>query len=232
MKNKQTKILFEAGIGIAESNIMAGNRDGVLNIAKEGTDFAEELTSKIESDSYFSEIACGPNCPYCCSMQIRITTAEALLLGDHVLATYSPDSIIELRKRIDRNLEFTDGKSQKQKVENWHLTPCVFLESGSCSLYKVRPFICRSWHSLDSKKCLKAYEQKKENFEIEHYPHRNIIFGTIRKGIIKGCENKGLQSGIMVITKAVKSILDYKGDAVTDWLSGKRIFNDSDIMKI
>lgn len=231
MTNKNLKILFDAGFGIAESNIEAGTRDDALRIAPEGTGFAEELSSGIESDSFFSEIACGPNCPYCCSMQIRVTPPEAVLVGDYVLSTYSEDQKKELLKRIKHNLELTDGKPLDVKVENWHQTPCIFLESGSCSLYPVRPFICRSWHSLDAGACLKAYEQKKSGAEIENYPHRNLIFGTIRKGIIQGCAAKGLQSGIMVITKAVKAIMEYNGDAVTDWLSGKKVFPESSFLK-
>lgn len=231
MKDDNLKILFGAGFGIAKSNIDAGTRGDALLIAPEGTGFAEELTSGIEADSFFSEIACGPNCPYCCSMQIRVTPPEAVLVGDYVLSTYSEDQKKDLMKKIEHNLELTDGKSLHEKVENWHQTPCIFLESGSCSLYPVRPFICRSWHSLDSAACLKAYELKKSSAEIENYPHRNIIFGTIRKGIIEGCAAKGLQSGIMVITKAVKAILEYDGDAVADWLSGKNVFPDSAFLK-
>jgi len=226
MTNENLKILFEVGFGIAESNIEAGTRADALKIAPEGTGFAEELSSGIESDSFFSEIACGPNCPYCCSMQIRVTPPEAILVGDYVLSTYSEDQKKNLLKKIDQNLELTDNKTQQEKVKNWHQTPCIFLESGSCSLYSVRPFICRSWHSLDAGACLKAYELKKSGAEIENYPHRNLIFGTIRKGIIQGCTSRGLQSGIMVITKAVKAILEHDGDAVTDWLSGKNVFPD------
>lgn len=231
MKDESIKILFEAGLGIAKSNIEAGTRGDALKIAPEGTGFAEELTSEIESDSFFSEIACGPNCPYCCSMQIRVTPPEAILVGEHVLSTYSDDQKKDLLKRITRNLELTDGKALDVKVENWRQTPCIFLEEGSCSLYPVRPFICRSWHSLDNGACLNAYEQKMKNAEIENYPHRNIIFGTIRKGIIEGCASKGLQSGIMVITKAVKAILEYEGDAVADWLAGKKVFPEASFLK-
>lgn len=231
MNDESIKILFEAGFGIATSNIEAGTRAGVLRIAPEGTGFAEELTSGIESDSFFSEIACGPNCPYCCSMQIRVTPPEALLVGAHVISTYSEDQRRELLRKIEHNLALTDGKALDEKVENWHQTPCIFLEAGSCSLYPVRPFICRSWHSLDKGACLTAYDLKKKNAEIESYPHRNLVFGTIRKGMIKGCASKGLQSGIMVITKAVKAILEYEGDAVADWLEGKNVFQETSFLK-
>lgn len=227
MRDENLKILFDAGFGIVESNLVSGTRADALKIASEGTGFSEELVSEIESDSFFSEIACGANCPYCCSMQIRITPPEALLVGDHVLTTYSLAQIRELKEKIRRNLELTDGKTQEEKVMNWHQTQCIFLENGSCSLYEVRPFICRSWHSLDSQRCVKAYEQKKSCADIENYPHRNLIFGTIREGIMAGCSAKGLQSGVMVITKAVLAILEHDGDAVTDWISGKKIFPDS-----
>lgn len=230
MKDENLKILFEAGAGIAESSISEGSRSAALRIAPEGTGLAEELAAGIESDPYFSEIACGPNCPYCCSMQIRITPPEALLLGDYVLSNYSENRKRELMQKIMHNLELTDGRTQDEKVLNWHKTRCIFLESGSCSLYPVRPFICRSWHSLDAGVCLNAYNQKETGAEIENYPHRNLIFGTIRKGIISGCSAKGLQSGIMVITKAVRAILEYQGDAVADWISGKQVFPESAII--
>ncbi len=224
-ENRETDVLYESGKNIATTILenAAAARD-VLKIASEGTTFAEYVTERMDEqldDPRKPE--CGPGCPYCCSMQISITPPEALLLGDYVENNYDDGERAALLSRIENNLALTHDRSQGEKVRNWHLTPCVFLVDGSCSVYPIRPFICRSWHSLNKAQCLDAFHSRKEDAEIENLPHRNYIFGTIRDGIQEGLREKGLQWETHIITSAVKSHLNHE-DPVSAWLRGETVF--------
>lgn len=222
---EEPDILFESGKNIVIKYISEGNGpEEVLKIAQEGTAFAEHIVARMDEEGDAPpEIACKAGCPYCCSMQISITPPEALLLGAYVDANYDDDEKRALLEKIENNLSHTHGKSQEEKVKSWHLTPCVFLKDGSCSVYPIRPFICRSWHSLNARQCLDAFHSREKESEIESLPYRNFIFGTIRDGLQEGCRELGLQWETQIITSAVKSYLAHK-DPINAWLTGEVVF--------
>lgn len=218
-------VLFESGKGIALT--YAGDPGNVANVGKillEGSAYADHIIMQLEENrGPSSEIACKSGCPYCCSMQISITPPEAIVLGAHVVENYDTGVKNDLLKKIDHNIGLTYNKTQDEKVANWHETPCVFLEGGSCSVYAIRPFVCRSWHSLDVRQCIDAWRTKDKEAEIDSLYHRNYVFAMVRKGVQKGCEMLGLQWETQVVTSAVKSYLLHP-DPLEGWLRGERVF--------
>jgi len=220
-----SNILIDAGIRFVESVLESGfTAENALKIAPEAVAFCDYLIQKMDRKwDAPPEIACQAGCPYCCSMQVSLTPPEAILIGNHIQKTYSSSDMDTLFKKITSNLDLTDGKSLDEKVENWNKTPCVLLEEGSCSIYPIRPFICRSWISLDKNQCVTAYTQKDKQADIDNLPYRNLIFGTVRDGMQEGCKIMGLQSDKMVITKALRAFLNHD-KPIEKWLSGENIF--------
>ncbi len=230
-ENKKTdkpdieKLLFESGKNMALTH--AGDKQNPGNVKKileDGALYADYIVGKMEESlDAPPEIACKAGCFYCCSMQISITPPEALVLGAHVVETYDERRENELLKKIDHNIRLTYKKTRDEKVGNWQKTPCIFLEEGCCSLYAIRPFVCRSWHSLDAAQCVDAYRSKNKEAEIDSLFHRNYVFGTVRNGVQEGCKMLGLQWETEIITSAVKSYLSHPAP-LNGWLRGERIF--------
>lgn len=218
-------VLFESGKSIALT--YAGDNGKAENVGKiliEASTYADHIIMQLaKSADASSGIACKAGCPYCCSMQISITPPEAIVLGAHVVESYDAGAINELLKKIEHNIRLTYKKTQDEKVENWRETPCIFLEAGSCSVYAIRPFVCRSWHSLDVRQCIDSWRSKDKEAEIDSLFHRNYVYGMVRKGVQKGCEMLGLQWETQVVTSAVKSYLAHP-NPVEGWLRGARVF--------
>jgi hypothetical protein len=83
-------------------------------------------------------IACANGCSSCCKMNVTISQVEANLIGEKM------------------------GRKAKQLVNSKnHNTnefigiPCIFLQDNSCSIYDVRPFVCRNhlWFDTSSYWC-------------------------------------------------------------------------------
>ncbi len=218
-------VLFESGKNIALTNAGdTGKAENVREILIEGSAYADHIIMQLEKyGDASSEIACKAGCPYCCSMQISITPPEAIVLGAHVVENYDTGALKDLLKKIDHNLHLTYQKTQDEKVENWHKTPCIFLKKGSCSVYAIRPFVCRSWHSLDVRQCIDSWRSKDKESEIDSLFHRNYVFGMVREGVQKGCEMLGLQWETQVVTSAVKSYLAHP-NPLEGWLRGESVF--------
>lgn len=218
-------ILLESGKRIALAYAGdTGKADNAGKILMEGSAYADHIIMQLEkSKDASSQIACKAGCPYCCSMQISITPPEAIVLGAHVVENYDTSAKNDLLKKIDHNIRLTYKKTQDEKVANWRKTPCIFLKGGSCSVYAIRPFVCRSWHSLDVRQCIDSWRSKDKEAEIDNLFHRNYVFGMVRKGIQKGCEMLGLQWETQVVTSAVKSYLAHP-NPLEGWLKGERVF--------
>ncbi len=219
------EVLFESGRQIALA--YAGDRgktDNIARILEEGAVYASHVIGKMEESMESPpEIACKAGCPYCCSMQISITPPEAIVLGAHVVDHYSEDQQRVLLEKIGHNIRLTYGKSQGEKVRNWHDTPCIFLEGGGCSVYAIRPFVCRSWHSLDAGHCIEAYGSHDKEADIDSLFYINYVYGTVRNGIQEGCKDLGLQWETQIVTSAVKSFLAHH-DPAGAWVSGDLVF--------
>ena len=218
-------VLFESGKSIALTYADdPGKSEIAEKIVMEGSAYADHIIMQLEKGSdASSEIACKAGCPYCCSMQISITPPEAIVLGAHVIEHYDTGAKKDLLKKIDHNMRLTYRKTQDEKVANWQRTPCIFLKEGSCSVYAIRPFVCRSWHSLDVRQCIDAWRSKDKEAEIDSLFHRNYVFGMVRKGVQKGCELVGRQWETQVVTSAVKSYLAHP-NPLEGWLKGERVF--------
>jgi Fe-S-cluster containining protein len=96
-------------------------------------------------------VACKAGCDHCCYQAVGVTPPEALAIFDHVKRTRSPEALEKLARRVSEFRARTSGLSSAERFSPEF--PCVFLESGRCSIYEVRPLSCRGMNSLDAGEC-------------------------------------------------------------------------------
>lgn len=184
--------------------------------------FATLLVENFERKTALS-VACKAGCHYCCFAQVAITPPEALLIGHMVKCAYSARDQLNLMHHIDHNLKLTHGRTLQERIDVWQNTPCIFLKSRECSIYTARPLICRAWHSLDAAQCKTAFCSKDSLSEMDSYPHRNYILGTIRDGLQQGCWDLGCQSQPVEMAKAMEAYFNHQ-TPWQNWLSGENVF--------
>ncbi|MBW2011320.1 MAG: YkgJ family cysteine cluster protein, partial [Deltaproteobacteria bacterium] len=151
--------LFNAAQDIAVKIIFEGRtRAKALELGENILRLGDHIIQSFESKQpNYAQIACKSGCHFCCFAQVSLTPPEALLIGNYVEKSYTDRDKQDLMKRFDKNLELTHGKSLEQRVKVWYDTPCIFLKNKKCTVYEVRPFICRAWHSLNLAQCKKAF---------------------------------------------------------------------------
>jgi Fe-S-cluster containining protein len=96
-------------------------------------------------------VACKSGCDHCCYQAVGVTPPEALAIFEHVKRTRNAEELGELLRRLAESHERTRGLSSRERFSPEF--PCVFLESGRCSIYEVRPLSCRGMNSLDAGEC-------------------------------------------------------------------------------
>jgi Fe-S-cluster containining protein len=199
-------------------------RETALALAPHGLALAERMTEHFEAkEPRYETVACQAGCYYCCFYQVVLTPPEALLIGDYVDGAYSRKDRKGLKERISHVLALTAGKSRQERVEVWHDTPCIFLAGGRCSVYAVRPFICRAWHSLDASHCKQAFDSRDPWQGMDCHVHRYHIFESVRAGINTATTDFGCQGGMMEMATAIEQYMN-REDTIEAWIQGKRVF--------
>lgn len=89
---------------------------------------------------------CKAGCAFCCSVRVEATEPEVFLIARTVRDWPTPrrNAVIErLRHHVGARHRQPDGPRQD----------CAFLEDRRCSIYPVRPGVCRKGHSLSVAHC-------------------------------------------------------------------------------
>jgi Fe-S-cluster containining protein len=169
-------------------------------------------------------IDCRPGCYYCCYNQPIVTPPEALLIGHFVEGTFSDRERSELVERMVSILELTRDKGRDEIMMMRHELPCIFLIRGMCSVYEVRPAICRACSSTSAEHCATVFESRDARARLRCYAQIREIFQTTHAGLIESCEQMGCQSDFLLIAEAMHDYFRHPRP-VEAWLDGEKIFH-------
>jgi Fe-S-cluster containining protein len=151
--------------------------------------------------------ACHAGCACCCQVRVEATEPEIFRIARE-LRQRPPAQIAILVERL-RNRATADETSSRHD--------CAFLEDRLCSIYEVRPAVCRRAHSLSAERC--------HNFapEIPQDLDRLLRAEVLITGTSEAYRRVGLQSSAHELCSAVLLALT-DATAETRWLDGEAVF--------
>jgi len=82
-------------------------------------------------------ISCKKGCSHCCHLNVYITEIEA-----KIIAEYCHDHNIP----IDQNYLMKQLAIDENQISKSQHSACVFLKNNECSIYPVRPSVCRTMY--------------------------------------------------------------------------------------
>jgi len=198
-------------------------RTSILPVFNEVLDFAENIIEMLEKSGQSPKISCRIGCSYCCYSQVKIIPVEALSIYSFIKDSNNNIEILDLQNRISYAEDLTRGKTFEEKYAMKNELPCIFLSNKKCSIYSVRPSICRSWNSLNSNACISAFKSNDHNSEIDSSPARNYVFGTARELFQTLTSQRYLQADTLQMHTALFDCFNIS-DPLVHWANGDKIF--------
>jgi Fe-S-cluster containining protein len=174
--------------------------------------YADEAQAVV-TEAYHPRLHCRDNCWYCCCKpNVLASIPELVRILDRVESTFTDEAIAALRQRGRRYSAQMEGRPLDQPVNE--SVPCPLLVDGRCSVYDIRPLVCRGYNSTDVDACRKAHTNANALVPIF------AMLKDVSDGATVGAGQRLKATGV---TDAVVDL----GSALDSALSGDRDFAES-----
>ncbi len=131
---------------------------------------------------------CTVGCSHCCkSRRVEVSLPEAFFIAEHIKQLPDVEQS-EIQMRLDEAVDTINNHKP--------LNECAFLKDDACSIYEVRPAVCRKAHSQDVSAC----EQNKEIPQ-----HLNVVLGA--EAMMLGTQQAYQQLGYDADKKELNSVM-------------------------
>lgn len=170
-----------------------------------------------------SHIACAAGCGVCCMVNVAVLFPEAVAIVGHLRENRDPGDLERLSGRIESLYRKIQWLDDEERI--FLRRPCAFLDdSGCCSVYSVRPLLCRSVTSTDPDRCRQAIAMQAlgECVPVLMNLLQKAIMEAAYRGLGQALEEAGLDARGVKLTVAMKHLLDHP-ERVSEYMAGMAV---------
>jgi Fe-S-cluster containining protein len=149
----------DAGRSLTADSLTQGIRlQAVVTAALDVAQFADEALAIVQEE-YRPRLHCQEGCHYCCCKPgVLASIPELLRILARIRVTFTEVDVSSLRERTKAYGEQLAGRNFNDLVDE--SIPCPLLVDGRCSVYEVRPLVCRGYNSTDVEACRTAHTDR------------------------------------------------------------------------
>jgi Fe-S-cluster containining protein len=194
---------------------LQGNRSeaAVLQLAEQ---MQSSMSGAIDALPSKARHACAPGCSFCCYLPVDVLAPEAFRIAAHLQQMRSPAELAALVYRLGATAQQAFGAR-----------PCVFLADGRCSIYDVRPMVCRGYNSLSKERCEAFYHDPSVELRGTKDRAAGRLVEAIEDGVIAGLSALGLDAQWYEMPSAILRALE-TADSPARWARGETVFEGCD----
>ena len=151
----------DAGHTLTLDSLRAGiSLTAVVSAATSVADFADQALAII-AEQYRPSLHCKEGCSYCCRKPgVLITVPELLRIVSHIQSSCDEGSRAALAVRARRYAQQIEGRRFDDATNE--SVPCPLLVDERCSVYELRPLVCRGYNSTNVDACQRAHADTRE----------------------------------------------------------------------
>jgi uncharacterized protein len=176
------------------------------------------MSAAIDALPSKAQHACAPGCSFCCYLPVDVLAPEAFRIAAYLKQTRSPGELAELVYRSAAPGRRDPGTR-----------PCVFLDQGRCSIYEVRPMVCRGYNSLSKERCEAYHHDPSVDLKGTKDRVAGSVAEAMEDGIIAGLNALGLDAQWYELASAVLRALE-AADGPERWARGEGVFEGCEQM--
>jgi Fe-S-cluster containining protein len=129
--------------------------DAVTDAARRVAEYTDEALV-IVADEYRPALDCKAGCSYCCRKpNVLASVPEIANIVGFVKENFSTGGRRDLKERARRYRKQMEGRRVEDPTNE--SVPCPLLIDDRCSVYEVRPLICRGYNSTNVDACRRAH---------------------------------------------------------------------------
>lgn len=178
-----------------------------------------ELQDKSNANAPFhKEVACRKGCAFCCSLYVSALPPEIFAVADFIR-----DGAADLAAEIAR-IETADANTRGLDPRGRFINkaPCALLIDGACSVYPVRPMVCRGMLSRSKDACERAYNGDALDY-VEAIEPASILRSAYGEALLLALHRRGLPLRGYELAHAVLVALK-DASAEERWYAGDDVF--------
>jgi len=180
------------------------------------TQVHQGMSAAIDALPSKAQHACAPGCFFCCYLPVDVLAPEAFRIAAYLQQTRSPAELTELVYRLGTYGPHALGTR-----------PCVFLSQGRCSIYEVRPMVCRGYNSLSKERCEAYYYDASVDLTGTKDRVAGRLAEAMEDGVIAGLNALGLNAQWYDLPSALLRALE-TDDGLERWARGEEVFQGCD----
>jgi Fe-S-cluster containining protein len=209
----------DAGCALTADAIQDGlTVDALLSVAADAAIFADEAL-EIVAQAYRPALACREGCAYCCRKPgVLVALPEVLRILGHARETFTDSQLAELRTRAAGYVAQLQGRHFNDVVPE--SVPCPLLVDERCSVYEVRPLVCRGFNSTSADACRRAHGNPGALIPLFAIL-KDVTDGTT-VGVAQELRRTGLNGSIVDLGTALHIALESDDDLATSVVQGSR----------
>jgi len=192
----------------------------LINIANCGTRIAEEALQHATQAQPPPPLACKQGCDWCCHLTVGTSIPEVVRIAEYLRQSLSAEELGALRERVLRLDE--QRRERRAAGRNEAGLPCALLRDHRCSVYPLRPLMCRGMNSSDSAECERFVESSGQT-PLPLYAPQLRLAAFVLDGMLAGLSNSGLAGERVELTAALRIALEVP-NAAERFLAGEPVF--------
>jgi len=221
MFQEQLKAAFEN-----ERDLVAKEcgKAGYLELKSATTNFYKRLDETITGASVHVEqgVQCKKGCSYCCHFRVDVSANEVFAISDYMKSKLSDEEFERHLEKAKENKKKMAMLSQTKRIVT--NVACPLLVNNVCSVYEMRPAMCRKIHSTNVDACKHSYENPEDNnIENAEHPVLAAITMTMLTAARDGFISHKLDDTVYDLGEVLAFALE-DNKYQKRWLNGKKAF--------
>ena len=161
MANEQIQAAFEQERNLVKTDVEKGDLPDSAFTAIESHYERLDGTAIAVTQHAGVTVDCKMGCNYCCHFKTEAGPEEIFRIVEYIGSHFNEGKRQAVAERAKTAQNLVRSLPVAKRIQT--KIPCALLEDGACSVYSVRPAVCRKKHSTDVTVCEASFDRPDDN---------------------------------------------------------------------